>query len=179
MNYYIADVHFGHKNCMEYDNRPFKTVEEMDEVIITNWNSVVRDNDDVYIIGDFCYRSAKSPLWYLKRLKGRKHLIIGNHDNHLLNDEVAIKEFASVDKMTYLKDGEYTITLCHFPMAEWNKYHSGAWHIYGHIHAHTEGCYQFLKNEDRALNAGCMINYYTPVNIEQLIRNNKEFKDRN
>lgn len=178
MNYYIADTHLGHKNCIEFDNRPFTTVEEMDETIIANWNAVVRDTDDVYIIGDFCYRSSRSPMWYLKRLNGRKHLIVGNHDRHLLNDEEVMKEFVSVDKMTYLKDGEYTVTLCHFPLAEWNQYYRGAWHIYGHIHAHTNGCYQFLKNEERALNAGCMINDYMPVTMNQLIRNNREFDSK-
>lgn len=176
MNYYIADIHLGHKNCIEFDNRPFRTVEEMDEMIITNWNAVVRDTDDVYIVGDFCYRSTRTPIWYLKRLKGRKHLIIGNHDGNLLKDEAVMKEFVSVDKMTYLKDGEYTVTLCHFPLAEWNRYYRGAWHIYGHIHAHTKGCYHFLKDEDRALNAGCMINNYMPVTIEQLIENNRQFR---
>ena len=177
MNYYIADTHFGHKNCIKFDNRPFETVEEMDEVIINNWNSVVRETDDVYIIGDFCYRSSRTPLWYLKRLNGRKHLIIGNHDTHLLDQEEVMKEFVSVDKMTYLKDGAYTITLCHFPMAEWNHYYRGAWHIHGHIHGHTERCYSFLKNEGRALNAGCMINHYIPVTIEQLIQNNQAFRE--
>lgn len=177
MNYYIADTHFGHKNCIKFDNRPFATIEEMDETMIANWNAVVRASDDVYIIGDFCYRASKSPLWYLRRLNGRKHLIIGNHDRHLLDDEEAMKEFVSVDKMTYVKDGEYTITLCHFPMAEWNQYHRGAWHIYRHIHAHTEGCYQFLKDEERALNAGCMMNGFIPVTMEQLIKNNREFRE--
>ena len=177
MNYYIADTHLGHKNCIEFDNRPFATVEEMDETIITNWNAVVCDTDDVYIIGDFCYRSSRSPTWYLERLKGRKHLIIGNHDRHLLKDEEAMKAFVSADKMTYLKDGKYTVTLCHFPMAEWNQYYRGAWHIHGHIHGETKGCYRFLKDEDRALNAGCMINNYMPVTMEQLIANNRRFRN--
>ncbi len=47
MNYYIADTHFGHNNILRLSNRPFNTVEEMDKVIIDNWNSRVTDNDDV------------------------------------------------------------------------------------------------------------------------------------
>lgn len=53
MNYYIADMHFGHDNIRRLSNRPFKTIEEMDRTIIDNWNSRVSDNDDVYILGDF------------------------------------------------------------------------------------------------------------------------------
>ena len=49
MNYYISDLHFGHKKCIEFDSRPFSSVEEMDAAIIQNWNSKVSDEDDVYI----------------------------------------------------------------------------------------------------------------------------------
>ena len=110
------------------------------------------------------------------RLKGRKHLIQGNHDNYMLKDEANVKEFVSIDKMTYVKDGDYTIVLCHFPLAEWNHYWRGSWHIHGHIHNQTKGCFRFIASEERALNAGCMINNYTPVTIEQLIENNKAYK---
>ncbi|MEE1196626.1 MAG: hydrolase [Lachnospiraceae bacterium] len=129
MNYYIADPHFGHENVLKFDNRPFSSVDEMDEILITQWNAVVKDTDDVYIIGDFIYKSKKPAAWYLKQLKGRKHLIQGNHDHQLLKDEELVKEFVSIDKMTYVKDGDYTIVLCHFPIAEWNKYWRGSWHI--------------------------------------------------
>ena len=176
MKYYIADTHFGHENCIKFDNRPFANADEMDRMMIEQWNAVVKPNDDVYILGDFCYRSTKEPLYYLKKLNGRKHLIIGNHDKHLLKDEEAMAEFVSVDKMTYVKDGKHTIVLCHFPLAEWNHYYRGAWHIFGHIHAGKKGCYHFLKNEEKALNAGCMINNYMPVTIEQLIENNEVYK---
>ncbi len=53
MNYYIADTHLGHENVLKFDNRPFSSVDEMDEILITQWNAVVKDTDDVYIIGDF------------------------------------------------------------------------------------------------------------------------------
>lgn len=177
MNYYIADTHFGHENVLKFDGRLFDTVDEMDKILITQWNAVVKDSDDVYIIGDFIYKSKKPAAWYLNRLKGRKHLIQGNHDHHLIKDKSLIKEFESVDKMTYVKDGNYTIVLCHFPLAEWNKYWQGSWHIYGHIHNQKKDCFAFISGHKRALNAGCMINNYTPVTIEQLIINNKKYKE--
>lgn len=90
MNYYIADTHFGHDNIRRLSNRPFETIEEMDRTIIDNWNSRVTDNDDVYILGDFSYKSEDSVL-YLKKVKGRKHLIIGNHDEKLLKNHESKK----------------------------------------------------------------------------------------
>ena len=73
--FYIADTHFGHDNIRKLSNRPFATVEEMDRAIIDNWNSKVKNDDDVYILGDFTYK-GESYKHYLKQLNGRKHLII-------------------------------------------------------------------------------------------------------
>lgn len=58
MNFYISDCHFGHKNIVAYDHRPFFSVDEMDAEMIRNWQSVVSDNDTVYILGDFCWNNA-------------------------------------------------------------------------------------------------------------------------
>ena len=75
-----------------------------------------------------------------------------------------------------ITDGEERVVLCHYPLAEWNGFFHGIWHIYGHIHNNTGGAYQYMKTQDRALNAGCMINYYTPVSFRELIKNNESFK---
>ena len=87
MIYYISDLHLGHQNVIRMDDRPFETVGQMDETLIRLWNERVTDEDDVYIIGDFTYRNGYSADWYLRRLKGRKHLIIGNHDHHTLQNQ--------------------------------------------------------------------------------------------
>ena len=84
MNFYIADMHLGHKNVLKFDNRPFESVTEMDMVLLENWNRRVSHDDDVYILGDMCYHSEHSPAWYLKQLKGKKHVIQGNHDGVIL-----------------------------------------------------------------------------------------------
>ncbi|MBQ3404908.1 MAG: hypothetical protein IJG63_05785 [Oscillospiraceae bacterium] len=55
-NFYIADTHFGHRNCVRFDDRPFRSIEEHDETLISNWNSVVQPRDDVFILGDFAYK---------------------------------------------------------------------------------------------------------------------------
>ena len=88
MNYYIADTHLGHDNIRRLSRRPFKTIEEMDKTIIDNWNGRISDNDDVYILGDFSYKSENT-ITYLKHLKGKKHLLIGNHDSRLLKTRLA------------------------------------------------------------------------------------------
>lgn len=83
---YTADLHFGHRSAIEFDNRPFADVEEMDHTLIELWNRKVSREDDVYIVGDFACRNEREEEWYLRQLKGRKYLIVGNHDKKLLGN---------------------------------------------------------------------------------------------
>jgi calcineurin-like phosphoesterase family protein len=176
MNLYISDLHFGHKNVIQFDHRPFSDVEEMDRALIALWNGRVAPDDDVYIVGDFAFHNEKPEEWYLEQLKGRKHLVIGNHDNRLLKNEKAMSYFEMVDKMMHVVDMGNQICLCHFPIADWNGMYRGSWHIYGHIHSSTTEVYQYMKTREKALNAGCVINNYTPASFQELVRNNSNYK---
>lgn len=178
MNLYISDLHFGHKNVIGFDHRPFADVDEMDHVLMELWNGRVSKDDEVYIIGDFCYRSGKSPDWYLRQLKGHKHLIIGNHDKATVECENAHKYLESMEKMAHITDGDKEICLCHYPLAEWYKSRHGSWHIYGHIHCSKDETYEFMRTRERALNAGACINHYTPASVNELIQNNELFRNQ-
>lgn len=175
MFYYTSDLHFGHRNVLKFDNRPFANVDEMDLVLIENWNNRVQPDDTVYILGDFCYKSDRAAKWYLQQLKGHKILIIGNHDWPTLQDQEAMKYFDDFRPMMHVTDGDKQICLCHFPIAEWNGFSHGSWHIHGHIHNRKNETYEFMRARERALNAGCMINNYTPVTFAELIQNNQNF----
>lgn len=84
---YIADLHFGHKNILAYDNRPFTDIEAHDAEIMERWNNSVSENDDVFILGDVSWYSAAKTAGLMQRLNGTKHLIIGNHDGELLKSK--------------------------------------------------------------------------------------------
>ena len=176
MNYYISDLHFGHANVIRHDNRPFADVKEMDRIMMERWNEAVGEDDDVYVVGDFCYRSGHAPEWYLAQLKGRKHLVVGNHDWRTLENEKAMSMFASVCDMEQIEDGGRRIVLCHYPLAEWNGFFRGVWHIYGHIHVKPDNlALGFMRTLDHALNAGAPINGYRPVTFDELLENNRRF----
>lgn len=178
MNLYVADLHLGHSDCIRLDHRPFADVEEMDRTLIKLWNSRVYPDDDVYVVGDFCYRSERAPVWYLRQLKGHKHLIIGNHEESILTDEKALSYFDSVDQIKEVSESGEKVVICHFPLAEWNGMQNGSWLIYDHIHANTDDTYNFMRTREHALNAGCMINSYTPGSFRELKENNKNFWNR-
>ena len=80
MVYYIADTHFGHKNVIRFDNRPFADTTLMDEVLVHNWNERVTEDDTVYILGDAFWKNEENSVKLIQRLNGHKHLIRGNHD---------------------------------------------------------------------------------------------------
>ena len=178
MKLYISDLHFGHAQAIQFDQRPFVDRDEMDRVMIECWNFRVDTDDDVYIVGDFCFKCDRTPDWYLSRLKGHKHLVVGNHDKVTLDCREAAKYLESVDKMMHVTDTGKQICLCHYPIVDWYGCWHGSWHIYGHIHGHKNDVYQFMNTREHALNASACINNYTPASISELIRNNKVFRER-
>ncbi|MBR6483651.1 MAG: metallophosphoesterase [Clostridiales bacterium] len=169
MNYYIADPHFGHERIITLCSRPFKDADEMDRVMIERWNKAVTDKDDVYIIGDLCHRSLLKPSEYLRMLKGRKHLITGNHDDVIFKDPDALSMFESIDQMKTVKDNGKKIFLCHYPVAEWPGYFSGTCHFYGHIHNTKNKSYEIMKELDNAFNVGAELLDYTPRTADKII----------
>ena len=175
MNLYISDLHFGHANVIKHDSRPFSDVDEMDRVMMERWNAMVNEDDDVYVVGDFCFRSGRTAEWYLARLKGRKHLIVGNHDWRTLKNDKAMAMFVSVDRLLEIEDNGKFIVLCHYPIAEWNHSMRGSWHIYGHIHNNRNKTYEFMRTLDHALNAGAPLNGYAPVPFDVLVDNNRKY----
>lgn len=181
MNYFISDTHFGHKNLIQLCDRPFDSVENMDETMISIWNRKVGKNDTVYIVGDLICKSNQSPEWYLNRLNGKKVLILGNHDDEWLQDIEPSRFFEEVARYKEILVANRPITLCHYPMLEWRnsrKVGSGklGYLIHGHIHNLTTPLYRTLFEIGNALNAGVDINGFEPVTFEELERNNELFK---
>ena len=173
-NFYISDLHLGHYNIIRLCHRPFASVEEMDETIINNWNSVVTDTDNVYIGGDFCYKSGKDPVEYLQRLNGHKYLLIGNHDKSLLKDSAARRYFESIKDIMNITDGDNRIVLCHYPMVEWDGFFRGTLHLYGHIHNNTSNAtYDIVKNISNCYNIGADVLGFTPRTLNEIITMNK------
>lgn len=78
--YFIADTHFGHEAMLHYENRPFKDLKEMEEVLIRNWNETVDPEDTVFMLGDFAFGNKEEVTRLCHALNGKKTLVLGNHD---------------------------------------------------------------------------------------------------
>lgn len=118
----------------------------MDTALIESWNTAVKPNNTVYIMGDLFFRNTVSADDYLQRLNGKKHLLIGNHDKDWMKKADTVRHFESVDRMIEFSDGAHKITLCHYPLMTWNGVAKGTYMIYGHVHSNTGAKYaQFVK----------------------------------
>lgn len=181
MDYFIADLHFGHSNIISLCNRPYNSVEEMDEAFISAWNARVKKKaDTVYIVGDLVWEKA-DPLKYIQRLNGRKVLITGNHDKKWLAKQDCSTYFEQIVPYLEIKSSNVDITLCHYPMLEWkNSRKLGSkklgYLIHGHIHNRYRDDYKSVFMMPHALNAGGDINGFVPVTLSELIKNNETYK---
>lgn len=70
--FFTSDTYFNHASILKFCNRPFKNVEEMNEILIAKWNRVVGFDDTVFHLGDFCLGVAAEWTKMLDRLNNKK-----------------------------------------------------------------------------------------------------------
>lgn len=182
--WFTSDSHFGHANILEFEKeaRPFKTLEEMHEVMIERWNSVVRDGDTVYHLGDFCF--GRKNMEIALRLRGKKRLVLGNHDSYPSSDY--LQYFDKLYGCAFWK----MCILSHIPLHR-NQLGSRAFlNVHGHLHSKKvkdsnwaddcEACLSYYHNnpdikEDRHyFNVSVEQNNLTPFHADQILERLKE-----
>jgi calcineurin-like phosphoesterase family protein len=170
--FFTSDQHFGHKNIIEYCNRPFADVEEMNRTMISLWNGVVRPEDLVYHLGDFCLdRGNVNSL--LNILNGTIFFLWGSHDKWMRhfapdNNESRVIFLGSLDEIIIEKQ---PIILCHYSMRSWPKSFHGSWHLFGHSHGR-------LEPYGKSFDVGVDYWNFTPVSWEQ-VKNKMNELERN
>ena len=166
-----SDIHFGHKSIIQYENRPFGSVEEMDEIIIQNLNSYIKKNDVVYHVGDFAlgkYNNIDNLCDLHDRLKGEWYCIPGDHEPR------GLEKVFDVTRQIYKRDiKNKTIIMCHYPMIFWPKSHFNSWMLHGHHHANSkEWVEQFTKG--KIFNVCIGAHDYFPYSFDEI----KEIMDK-
>jgi calcineurin-like phosphoesterase family protein len=198
---FISDLHLGHYNAMTIlDNRGFETLEEMDEYIIKQWNNTVNYDDTIVILGDLSFYDGEKTLSILKRLKGNKILIKGDHDKYLNDPKFDKKVFNYIDRYDEIQDGERRIICSHFPNIFYNGQYRknkdgepASYMVYGHIHntqdmrflekvmeMANDFTYINTRNGDQCkipfnlINCFCVFSNYKPLTLDEWIENQKE-----
>lgn len=163
----ISDTHFGHENIISYCNRPFETVEQMDDEMIKRWNSVVGKEDIVYHLGDFALGNKESIKNYKNKLNGRIRLVLGNHDHLRFNTYYELEFDRVYDRPIVLED---SYILSHSPKINTDIQTSLFVNIYGHIH--TDVNYPNVTN--CSFCACCERMNYTPIEFDKIKKLIKE-----
>jgi calcineurin-like phosphoesterase family protein len=143
-------INFGHDNIRRYCDRPFNSWQEMNDVLISNWNNCVKADDKVYHLGDIAMMSGKRVAGILASLSGVKYILAGNHDqkvfkrdeqfNIVVREEVApyiewVKDYFELSIQDVDANRKVQmISMSHYAGRTWNKSHWGAWNLYGHSH---------------------------------------------
>lgn len=156
MYYFIADEHYGHHNIIKYCNRPFDSVEDMDEFMIDQNNKVVTSNDTVVHIGDFSLASRNYNIVeqrYIRRLNGKHIFIPGSHDYWIGTKTRSHIWQKSIDRQQ--------IVCCHYAMLVWPASHWGSWHLFGHSHGKLEGV-------GKSFDDGADVHGFRPLSFEEI-----------
>lgn len=173
-DYWISDLHFGHKNILEYCKRPWNSVDEMNEGLISNWNQIIKTEDNVFVVGDMMMGPSSAWEGILNRLNGRIHLVKGNHDHKF------VKQTYVQSRMVWIKDYyEYRvqdadaengknqlIIMQHFAPYVWDESHKGSWALSGHSH----GSLDLWHRERLSLDVGvdAETSKYFPISYQQI-----------
>lgn len=176
--WFSADSHFGHTKVLDYCNRPFNSVDEMDKALIDNWNERVKPDDVVYQLGDFTLSNYKGFDYYLNQLNGTVFFIPGGHDHRWLSHykkNGSDTKFTVLEKLTTVNVRGIELVLCHYPLLTWEKSYYGAIHLHGHCHSNigcigrsNEGGNNGVKPGYR-LDVGVDCNNFYPVSITDIL----------
>ena len=165
--WFTADHPFGHANilspkmhCERCEH--FSSASEMDEAMIESWNAIVAPDDIVWHLGDFAYKTSfEHAERIFKRLRGQKHLVVGNHEK--LGRQLSWcsqQDFAQITVDTF--SGKKHVVLMHYAMRTWPRSHRGALHLFGHSHGSLPGTRQ-------SYGVGVDVWQFRPVSLEEVM----------
>lgn len=157
--FFTSDTHYSHAGIIRMANRPFASIQEMDNELIHRFNAVVPPDGVTYHLGDFSLGGIVSST-IRKRLNGRIHLCPGNHSKRSLMEP---ELWESISPMYEICIDGQLITLCHYAMLAWYKRHKGAWMLHGDAHGGLRD-----DPEARRLDVGVDCWEYAPVSMSQI-----------
>lgn len=144
--FFTSDTHFDDEYAIPYFNRPFKSVDEMNAVMVETWNRLVTDDDTVYHLGDFTLDDIHHFRKWASQLNGHIKILPGSHDHPWLKDFVDDEKVQVIAPLISLEFPELiggtspqVIVLCHYSMQVWDQSNHGAWHLFGHSHGKLKG----------------------------------------
>lgn len=172
MLYFGSDAHYNHSNiCKGVSTwkdkngcRDFNTLDEMNSTLVNGINSVVKEDDEFYFLGDFAFSGAGSIIEFRNRIKCKSiHFIYGNHDEHIMHKAELRALFKSYGHYRELQHEKHLIIMNHYPMESFHACKKGAWMLHGHCHGNLRSSYN-----GKRLDVGVEMNNYKPYSFQEL-----------
>jgi calcineurin-like phosphoesterase family protein len=184
--FFTSDTHYSHSNICRAtskwgdDNltRDFKSLDQMNTVLVNNINEIVGENDILIHLGDWSFGGFENIAEFRNRIMCKNiHLVLGNHDHHIERNKGDVQElFSSVNhyinldlrKPSNIRKGEmdkFNFVLMHFPIASWDGMNDGVMHLHGHVHLPPN----LRISEGRAMDVGVDGNSYYPLGLFEVV----------
>jgi calcineurin-like phosphoesterase family protein len=164
--WFVSDMHFGHTNIIAYCNRPFNSVEEMDQALVENWNKAVKPTDVVWHLGDWAFHNYE----HIGQLNGFIRSVPGNHDHERAKKILPYLPNGFEEEVVYLKiDKEHRFVLSHYPYEAWRREYR--YHLHGHTHGMTgEGYAGYRGPMPNRLDVGIdATKLYRPIHLDEVM----------
>lgn len=151
--FFASDLHLGHRNIVNYTRTEYETIQQHDADLVQRWNATVTNDDAVWVLGDVCF--GKAAFENLAKLKGRKKLVMGNHDAYPISayQPYFTKIFGAAEVAGYV--------LTHIPVHE-SQFYRYKGNIHGHLHSRVLG-------DDRYFNCSMEQIGMRPILLEHLL----------
>ena len=190
MKLYISDLHFFHESLLNnLDNRPFSSVEDMNEYMVYKWNERVKSHDEVYVLGDLSFGNVEETTKLLNQLKGKLTLIMGNHDSFAKKTAFNSTRIREIKSYMEINDNNRRVILSHYPIMFYNgQFKQSTYMLYGHVHNSFDEVLinDFIKLASskkrpakgfdsetttpfNMINCFCMFSNYTPLSLDEWI----------
>ena len=175
MIYLTSDLHLCHDREFIYKPRGFDTVSEMDRAIFVNWNNIVEPTDDIYLLGDVMLNDNDTGIWFLERLKGKVHIVIGNHDtDNRIKLYKECQNVVEVELALRLKYNGYHFFLTHYPCMTGNLEKESLKQVTCNLFGHTHQQTNFYQDIPFMYHVGVDSHNCTPVPIDTIIEDMKK-----
>jgi calcineurin-like phosphoesterase family protein len=162
--FFTGDTHFGDPRVLRIDKRPFRTIAEHDEALVTRWNGAVSPDDEVWHLGDFALHVSPDRIdQLLDGLHGRKHLVTGNNDGPVT---LAAQGWTSVQSYAEIETDGHALVLCHYAFRTWKNMGRGWLDLHGHSHGK-------LTRQTRQYDVGVDAWDYRPVTLGTILSSSR------
>ena len=168
MVFVTSDLHFCHDREFVWGARGYADVNEMNEAQVRKWNEIVTDEDEVWVLGDLMLGDFEQGLSYLKQLKGKIHVCLGNHDTS--KREQAYRNLGwDVQLCARMKYKKISFYLSHYPTITHNIDEKELWQVVVNLYGQTHQTTNFYHDDPWMYHVGVDSHDGYPVSMDQVL----------